>query len=171
MVRSGPAVLTSIGAYGLLSAPTRELIPHLRTNADLLTQPLLPHALILLRVTVALLFMAHAVVRLSNGSVPNFAAFLAAKGFPLATLWVWAISLYEVGAGTALILNRCVRWCAAGLVVIAATGIVLIHAANGWFVGEHGSGGSEYSVCLIAALAVVMAADGASRPSWHRAEV
>ena len=52
-----------------------------------------------------------------------------------------------------------VRWAATALFVIAATGIVLIHAGNGWWVGEHGTGGSEYSVALILMLLVVAAAD------------
>ena len=75
-----------------------------------------------------------------------------------------AITFYELGAGSLLILNRGVRWAASGLAVIVAVGIVLIHRHNGWFVGEHGVGGSEYSVALLAMLLVV-AADDAARAS------
>lgn len=51
------------------------------------------------------------------------------------------------------------RWGAAVLFTIAANGIVLIHRQLGWFVGAHGTGGSEYSVALMVMLLVVAAAD------------
>lgn len=120
---------------------------------------LLPAALVLLRATTALLFLAHAVVRLANGSVAAFADFLAARGFPCPTTLVLLISCYEIGAGLCLACGCAVRWVAPGLVFIVATGIVLIHANNGWFVGEHGVGGMEYSFSLIAALLLLIAAD------------
>ena len=119
----------------------------------------LPCMLALLRVTIALMFMAHAVVRLVGGSVERFAGFLAAKGFPFALALVLLISAYEIIAGLAIALDRGVRWFAPGLIFIATMGIVLIHAGNGWFVGEHGSGGMEYSLCLIVALLVLIAHD------------
>jgi putative oxidoreductase len=75
-----------------------------------------------------------------------------------------AITAYELGAGSLLLFNRGVRWAASGLAVIVATGIWLIHRHNGWFVGEHGTGGSEYSVALLAML-LVIAADDATRTS------
>ena len=124
----------------------------------------LPDALRLLRIVTALLFMAHASMRFVNGTVPQFGAFMEAQGFPHGQAWVLAITVYELGAGSLLILNRGVRWAASGLAVIAAVGIYLIHRHNGWFVGEHGIGGSEYSVALLAMLLVVAAQD-ASRAS------
>ena len=45
------------------------------------------------------------------------------------------------------------------LLAIAIGGIVLIHWRFGWFVGEHGTGGSEYSIALIVMLLVVAAGD------------
>jgi len=116
-------------------------------------------ALVLLRATLALLFMAHAVVRLVNGSVPQFAAFLQNAGFPAATGLVLAISAYEIGAGLLIAAGIGVRWLSGGLFFIVLMGIVLIHARLGWFVGEHGTGGVEYSLALMAALLVIAAAD------------
>jgi putative oxidoreductase len=43
--------------------------------------------------------------------------------------------------------------------LISGTGIVLIHAQKGWFVGEHGTGGVEYSIVLFVACVVLAAAD------------
>lgn len=117
----------------------------------------------LMRVITAVLFMAHAAVRITNDTIPRFAEFMEGQGFPHGAIWVWAITLYELTAGTLLILNMGVRWAASGLAVIAAVGILLIHWKNGWFVGEHGVGGSEYSIALLVMLLVVAAHDARRR--------
>lgn len=123
----------------------------------------LPAALVLARVMTALFFMAHAIVRVANGSMLQFARFLEGQGFPAGLVLVWAITVVEIAAGIGLLLGRQVRLAAAALLAIALGGIVLIHRHNGWFVGEHGTGGSEYSVALIILLLVVAAADGERR--------
>lgn len=119
----------------------------------------LDDALRLLRIVTALLFMAHASMRFVYASIPEFSRFMESRGFPHGELWVLAITCYELGAGSLLLLDRGVRWAASGLAVIVAVGIVLIHRHNGWFVGEHGIGGSEYSVALLAMLLVIAAQD------------
>lgn len=119
----------------------------------------LRQALTVARIVTAVLFMAHAVVRIVNGSIPQFGKFMSSVGFPQGEAVVWAITVVEIVAGTMLILNRYVRIAATALFAIAATGIVLIHRHIGWFVGEHGTGGSEYSVALIILLIVIAAAD------------
>jgi len=123
----------------------------------------LPASLIVLRIGVPLLFMAHAVVRIFNGSIPRFAQFLETAGFPQPVLVVWAITLTELIAGTLLACGYFQRYCALALALIAGGGIVLIHGRIGWFVGEHGSGGSEYSACLLLALLVLAAADSSRK--------
>lgn len=119
----------------------------------------LAQALMLARAGTALLFMAHAAVRVVNGTIPQFGTFLTSVGFPAGEVVVWAITVVELIAGTLLIANRYVRVAATALFAIAATGIVLIHRHLGWFVGEHGTGGSEYSVALMILLIVIAAAD------------
>jgi len=120
----------------------------------------LAHSLILLRVAVAVFFMAHAAVRTVNGSIPNFGGFLETKGLPAGVVLVWLISLYELSAGLMMALGKFTRPMTAGFAVIVIGGIVLIHAPLGWFVGEHGVGGMEYSMSLLVSLLVVAAADG-----------
>ena len=117
------------------------------------------HSLVILRISLAIFFMAHAAMRIYLYTIPSFAGFLTSKGFPFALAIVWLITIYELGAGTLLILNKAVRWAAAGLFFIAAMGIVIIHAGLGWFVGEHGTGGMEYSLCLMVSLTVIAAFD------------
>ena len=116
-------------------------------------------AMRLLRYITALLFIAHASMRFVDDTIAGFGAFMEARGFVHGEAWVLAITAYELGAGTLLLLNRGVRLAASGLAVIVAVGIWLIHRHNGWFVGEHGTGGSEYSVALLAMLLVLAAWD------------
>ena len=124
-----------------------------------LPYPSLKWALILLRVTTAMLFMAHATARIAYGTIPQFANFMSSQGFPYPEYWVWAITLAELVAGTAMIIGWRVRYAAVPLLAIAIGGIILIHWRFGWFVGEHGTGGSEYSIALIVMLLVVAAGD------------
>jgi putative oxidoreductase len=117
------------------------------------------HAIVLLRITIAVLFMAHAAVRIANGSIPQFGKFLESRGFPAGEAWVWAITVVELVAGSAMVLGWRLKCAAAALFAIAAGGIWIIHRHLGWFVGEHGTGGVEYSLALMAALIVIAAAD------------
>ena len=128
----------------------------------------LPDALRLLRIVTALLFMAHASMRFVNDTIPQFGVFMESQGFPNGEAWVFAITVYELGAGSLLIVNRGVRWAASGLALIVAVGIWLIHRHNGWFVGEHGVGGSEYSVALLAMLLAIAAHDADTRREQPR---
>jgi putative oxidoreductase len=116
-------------------------------------------SLILLRIVTAGLFMAHAIVRVANGTITRFAQFMETLGFPHGAIWVWGITIVEIVAGVLIIAGLRVRWAALALFCVAAGGIVVIHRDAGWFVGEHGTGGSEYSVALICALLVIAAAD------------
>lgn len=113
----------------------------------------------LARIAIALFFALHAIVRIMNGSIPRFAAFMESVGFPDGTVTVWAITVAELVASAMLIAGVRVRAATGVLMAIAIGGIVLIHRHIGWFVGEHGTGGSEYSVALIVLLVVVAAAD------------
>jgi putative oxidoreductase len=119
----------------------------------------LRQALVLLRIATAAMFLAHAVVRICNGSIPQFSGYLADKGFPYSTPIVWLITAFEIIGGIALCLGYFVRWFSFGFVVLLLIGIIIIHFSAGWFVGEHGSGGMEYSVALIFALITIAAAD------------
>ncbi|MFA6056751.1 MAG: DoxX family protein [Taibaiella sp.] len=114
-------------------------------------------ALILLRISVAGIFLAHAIVRIFDGTIERFAGFLSGKGFPFALIIVWLITAYEIIGGVLLIIGKLTKWISLGFIILLLSGIIIIHVANGWFVGEHGSGGIEYSFILIIALVVIAA--------------
>ena len=121
----------------------------------------LDRAFALARIMTAVFFMAHAGVRIVNGSIPQFGQFMEALGFPSGTVVVWIITLAELICGSLLIVGRHIRLATVPLGASVAGGIVLIHARLGWFVGEHGTGGSEYSVALLVLLLLIAAQDRA----------
>lgn len=121
----------------------------------------LDRAFVLARIMTALFFIAHAAMRIVNGTIPQFGKFMGSIGFPAPEAVVWAITIAELACGTLLILGKYVRLATLPLVAIAAGGIVLIHARLGWFVGEHGTGGMEYSVALLVLLLLIAAQDKA----------
>ena len=119
----------------------------------------LPQAIGLLRVATAVFFMAHALVRIHHNTIPQFAQFLAAKGWPLALGIVLTVTMAEIVCGALLIARRYVRWAVMPLLFIDVMGIIVIHAPLGWFVGEHGTGGVEYSLALAVSLITIAAAE------------
>jgi putative oxidoreductase len=117
------------------------------------------NSLILLRISLAFIFLAHAIVRIANSSIESFGGFMESKGFPNGVAWVWAITAFEIIGGLLLAFGYFTRILSAGFIFLLIVGIIIIHASFGWFVGEHGTGGSEYSFILIMAFLVIAAAD------------
>lgn len=117
------------------------------------------NSLILLRVSVAIIFLSHSIVRITNSTVERFGGFMESKGFPYGIAWVWGITAFEITGGLLLAFGYFTNILSAGFVFMLIVGIVLIHASFGWFVGEHGTGGCEYSFILIAALIVIAASN------------
>jgi putative oxidoreductase len=116
----------------------------------------LSQSLILLRFCIPMLFVSHAIVRIANGTILTFSDFLSNKGFGhLAIFVVWGITIFEIIGGITLAFGYFVKWISVVFIIMLIFGIVLIHAQLGWWVGEHGTGGMEYSVALIFALLVI----------------
>ena len=115
-------------------------------------------SILLLRISIAVVFLAHAIVRIGNHTIGRFGEFLDNKGFIYGTALVWLITTFEIVGGILLALGLFTKILAAGFILILLTGIILIHCSLGWFVGEHGSGGMEYSFILIMSLITVIAA-------------
>lgn len=116
----------------------------------------LPQALLLLRVSISLVFFSHAIMRLLNGTIDRFGSFLNVKGLLFGTALVWMITAFELIGGILLAFGKFTQLVCLGFLVILIMGVVLIHFSQGWFVGEHGTGGMEYSFILIMALITVM---------------
>lgn len=112
-------------------------------------------ALDALRVTAALLLLAHGVCRIVFGGVDDFGVFLTGLGLPFGNLCAWAVTGFEILGSLTLAAGRSIRLLALLFAAELTTGILLVHAQEGWFVVGLGRGGMEYSVLLIAVLLAV----------------
>jgi putative oxidoreductase len=112
-------------------------------------------SLALVRIVVAILLGIHGWTRAAIGGVAPFGEYLQAAGFPLGISLAWAITTYEIVASACLALGRFVAPVCAGFLLILLSGIILVHAPNGWFVVGAGRNGVEFSVLLIACLVAV----------------
>lgn len=104
-------------------------------------------ALIVLRISLAVVFLSHAIVRITGGTIDRFAGLLNAKGLVIGHVLVWSITVFELVCGLLLALGYFTKWISAGFVGLLLAGIVLIHAGQGWFVGDHGTGGVNIALC------------------------
>jgi putative oxidoreductase len=112
-------------------------------------------AMLALRLVIAGLIAAHGWARLIEGGVVPFGSWLDSLGFPGGFYLAAAITAYEIVGTIALALGLWVTWLCLGSCAIYATGIVLVHWPEGWFVVGLGRNGMEYSVLLIACLALL----------------
>ena len=125
--------------------------------------PLMPYlnlyrSLVLLRIAIALVFFMHALVRVLNNTIGIFGHFLEQKHFIYGTVIVWILTCFEILGAILLAIGRYTKPIALAFIFILVVGIILIHYQLGWFVGEHGTGGIEYSFILIMALITIIAA-------------
>ncbi len=114
--------------------------------------------LLLLRLSLALMYLAHAGLKLFVFTLPGTAQFFAGQGLPGAL--AYAVFAAEAIGGAALLLGLYPRQVALGLVPILL-GAAWVHAPNGWVFTAPG-GGWEYPVFLAAVSVVLwLAGDGA----------
>ncbi|WP_426954540.1 DoxX family protein [Muricoccus radiodurans] len=119
---------------------------------------LAPYAITLLRVSLGVMFIAHAWLKVAVFTVPGFAGFLAQAGFPPAL--ALPVIVAEAVGGIALVLGLYARAVSVALLPVLA-GALLVHAGNGW-VFNAPNGGWEYPAFLIVgALVQALAGDGA----------
>jgi putative oxidoreductase len=118
---------------------------------------------VVLRVAVASVFVIHGIARTLNGTVGGFGGFLGSWGIPAGVMVAWAITIVEIAGGAALAAGYAVRWLSAWFILQIAMGIVMVHAAAGWFVVGAGRNGVEYSVLIVACLFATAMFDSAFR--------
>ncbi|HEV7659477.1 MAG TPA: DoxX family protein [Allosphingosinicella sp.] len=92
---------------------------------------------------------------LSQGGVGPFGAWLDSQHGPLGVYVAAGVTAYEILGTLLLALGRWVTWVALGFIAIYATGLVMVHLPAGWFVVGLGRNGMEYSVLLIACVAML----------------
>ena len=109
-----------------------------------------PYAALVLRATLGVMFIAHALLKYSVFTLPGTAKFFESLGLPgpLAYVVFWA----ELIGGVLILTGVYSRWVAAALIPILL-GAAWAHAGNGW-VFSAPNGGWEYPVFLAAAAGV-----------------
>lgn len=112
----------------------------------------------ILRLSLGIMFIAHALLKLLVFTLPGTALFFEAVGYP--GLLAYGVFGAELIGGTLLILGIYTGWVALALIPILV-GAALVHVPNGW-VFSAPNGGWEYPMFLIAACATqVLLGDGA----------
>ncbi len=116
--------------------------------------------LTILRIVLGVIFIAHGLPKLTGG-IEATAQFFGGLGIPAPMLAAWFIALLETLGGITLIIGLFVTPAALLLTVHMLTGIILVHASNGFYVIGPGSGGVEFSLILAASLlAMVLCGPG-----------
>lgn len=107
-----------------------------------------PYAAFLLRLTLGVVFVAHALFKVLVLTMPGTAAFFADQGFPGWT--AYPVTAVELVGGIALLTGVYTRLAALALIPVML-GAITVHWQNGWYFGAP-NGGWEYIAVLIAAL-------------------
>jgi putative oxidoreductase len=124
----------------------------------MINQRLAPYGAALLRISLGMMWISHALLKYFVFTIAGFSSFLATHGMP-STL-AWPVFMIELAGGVLILLGLHGRIVSMALlpVLIGATSV---HLANGW-VFTSANGGWEYPVFLIAAsVAHVLLGDGA----------
>ena len=125
-----------------------------------------PYGVTLLRVSLGVMWVAHALLKLLVFSLPGTAQFFASIGLP--GFLAYPVFAVELIGGLALMLGIYARQTALVLVPVMAVA-AWVHVPNGW-VHTSAGGGWEYPVFLIAAsLSLWLLGDGAvalRRSTW-----
>lgn len=121
------------------------------------------YGITLLRVSLGLMWLAHALLKLLVFTLPGTAQYFVSIGFPG---WLaYPVFAAELLGGLALLLGVYARQVALALVPVMAVA-AWVHLPNGW-VHTSAGGGWEYPVFLIAAsVALWLLGDGAA--AWKR---
>lgn len=125
-----------------------------------------PYGVTLLRVSLGVMWVAHALLKLVVFTLPGTAQFFDSQGIP--GVLAYPVFVTELLGGLALVLGVYARQAALALVPIMAVA-AWVHIPNGW-VHTSAGGGWEYPAFLImASLAQWLLGDGAfaiMRGTW-----
>jgi len=120
---------------------------------------LVSYAALLLRIALALMFFAHAWLKIKVFTPAGTVKYFESLGVPGPFAYLTMVA--EIGGGTMLLLGIETRWVALLLVPLVAGTIVLVHGKNGWLFSNK-DGGWEYPAFWIVGLLVLAAlGDGA----------
>lgn len=119
-----------------------------------------PYAVLLLRLCLGAMFIAHAMLKVRVFTIPGTVAYFKSLGLP--GWFAYVTIAIELGGAACLVLGICPRYVALLLVPLIVGTIVTVHGKNGWLFSNK-DGGWEYPAFWAAALlAVFLLGDGAA---------
>ena len=125
----------------------------------MLDQKTAPYAALLLRVTLAIAFLAHAGLKLFVFTPAGTAGFFESVGLP--SFLAYVVILAEIVGALALFAGFKTRFVAIALSPVLLGAAIFVHGANGWLFSNQG-GGWEFPIFWLAALATLaLLGDGA----------
>jgi putative oxidoreductase len=117
-----------------------------------------PYGALILRLSLGVMFIAHALLKLVVFTLPGTVQFFESLGYP--GFLAYVVFGAELAGGALLVLGLYTRWVSLALIPILI-GAALVHVPNGW-VFSAPNGGWEYPVFLVVASAVqALLGDGA----------
>ena len=117
-----------------------------------------PYAALLLRLSLGVMFIAHALLKLVVFTLPGTVKFFETLGYP--GFLAYVVFGAELVGGALLVLGVYTRWVSLALIPILI-GAAMVHIPNGW-VFSAPNGGWEYPVFLaIASVVQALLGDGA----------
>jgi putative oxidoreductase len=118
------------------------------------------YAALLLRISLAIMFFAHAWLKIAVFTPAGAAKYFESLGVPGFVAYLTMAA--EIGGGLLLLLGIETRWVALLLVPLMAGTIVLVHGKNGWLFTNK-DGGWEYpAFWIVGLLALSLLGDGAA---------
>jgi putative oxidoreductase len=118
------------------------------------------YAALLLRVSLAVMFFAHAWLKIAVFTPAGAAKYFESLGVPGFVAYLTMAA--EIGGGLFLLLGIETRWVALLLVPLMAGTIVLVHGKNGWLFTNK-DGGWEYpAFWIVGLIALSLLGDGAA---------
>ena len=118
-----------------------------------------PYGVTLLRVSLGVLFLAHAGLKIFVFTIPGFVAYFASLGLP--ALFAYGVIALELAGGLALILGIYAPWVALPLALEMFGTIVMVHGANGWLFTNKGGGWEYPAFWAVSLIALSLLGDGA----------
>jgi putative oxidoreductase len=117
-----------------------------------------PYGALILRLSLGVMFIAHALLKLVVFTLPGTVQFFEGLGYP--GFLAYVVFGAELVGGALLVLGVYTRWVSLALIPILI-GAALVHVPNGW-VFSAPNGGWEYPVFLVVASVVqALLGDGA----------
>ncbi|HEY0721544.1 MAG TPA: DoxX family protein [Gammaproteobacteria bacterium] len=125
-----------------------------------------PYAALLLRISLGLMFLAHVYLKLFVFGIPGFVGYFASLGLP--AIAAYAIIVFELLGGIALILGIYPSFVALPLAGEIIGTIVFVHGANGWLFTNPGGGWEYPAFWAVGLLVLFLLGDGAMALKPHR---